>query len=270
MNSSKERPFPASRHWRNKMRTPYIAGNWKMNMTPSEGAKYAAELRKAVEDAKADVKVMVAPPFVTIPAVVEALKGSSIIVAAQNMANHTSGAYTGEVAPAMLKDLGVNTVILGHSERRSYYAESDEFINSKVLLAIQEGMDVVLCVGETLEEREAGKLEEVLSRQIKVGLKDVSADQMSHITIAYEPVWAIGTGKTATPEDADSAHAFIRDTVKDLYNNDIAENLIIQYGGSVKANNVKALMAKENIDGALVGGASLSVDLFLPIITFDK
>ena len=155
------------------MRKPYIAGNWKMNMTPSEGAKYAAELRKAVEDSKADVKVMVAPPFVTIPAVVEALKGSSIIVAAQNMANHTSGAYTGEVAPAMLKDLGVNTVILGHSERRSYYGESDEFINSKVLLALSEGMDVVLCVGETLEEREGGKLEEVLSRQVTVGLKGV-------------------------------------------------------------------------------------------------
>ena len=252
------------------MRKAYIAGNWKMNMTPSKGAAFACELAKAAKEAGADVKIMVAPPFVTIPAVVEALKGSDIIVAAQNMNDHKSGAYTGEVAPEMLKDLGVSTVILGHSERRSYYGESDEFINRKVLLAIEEGMDVVLCVGETLEEREAGKLEEVLSTQLSGDLKDVSAEAMSHITIAYEPVWAIGTGKTATPEDADSAHAFIRSFVAKLYSSDIAENLIIQYGGSVNASNVKALMAKENIDGALVGGASLSVEKFLPIITYNK
>jgi triosephosphate isomerase len=252
------------------MRKPYIAGNWKMNMTPSEGAKYAAALAAAVKEAGVDVKVMIAPPYVTIPAVLEAVKGSSIIVAAQNMNDHTSGAYTGEVSPAMLKDLGVNTVILGHSERRSYYGESDEFINAKVLLALKEGMDVDLCVGETLEEREGGKLEEVLSRQIKVGLKDVKPEEMKAITIAYEPVWAIGTGKTATPDDADAAHAFIRGEVEKLYGKDIAENLIIQYGGSVKADNVKALMAKKNIDGALVGGASLSVEKFLPIIAFEK
>ena len=252
------------------MRRPYIAGNWKMNMTPSAGAAFASDLRAAAEAAGADVKMMVAPPFVTIPAVVEAHKGSSIIVAAQNMADHTSGAYTGEVAPAMLKDLGVNTVILGHSERRSYYGETDAYINGKVRLAIAEGMDVVLCVGETLAEREGGKLEEVLSAQLSGGLKDVTAEEMSHITIAYEPVWAIGTGKTATPEDADSAHAFIREFVGKMYDSAIAENLIIQYGGSVNASNVKALMAKENIDGALVGGASLSVEKFLPIITFNK
>lgn len=200
----------------------------------------------------------------------EALKDSDIIVAAQNMNDHVSGAYTGEVSPEMLKDLGVNTVILGHSERRSYYKESDEFINRKVLLAIEQGMDVVLCVGETLEEREGGRLEEVLTTQLTGDLKDVKAEDMKHITIAYEPVWAIGTGKTATPEDADSAHAFIRGQVAKMYSSDIAENLIIQYGGSVNASNVKALMAKENIDGALVGGASLSVEKFLPIITYDK
>ena len=177
------------------MRKPYIAGNWKMNMTPSAGAAFAHDLAEAAKKAGADVKMMVAPPFVTIPAVVEALKGTGIIVAAQNMNDHKSGAYTGEVAPDMLKDLGVNTVILGHSERRSYYKESDEFINKKVLLAIEEGMDVVLCVGETLEERESGKLEEVLSTQLSGDLKDVKAEDMCHITIAYEPVWAIGTGK---------------------------------------------------------------------------
>lgn len=252
------------------MRKPYIAGNWKMNMTPSKGAEFAASLAKAVKEAGADVKIMIAPPFVTIPSVLEAVKGSDIIVAAQNMADHTSGAYTGEVAPDMLKDLGVNTVILGHSERRTYYGETDQIINGKVLLAIASEMDVVLCVGETLAEREGGKLEEVLSRQLKDGLKDVKPEEMARITIAYEPVWAIGTGKTATPEDADGAHAFIRNFIASLYDSAIAENLIIQYGGSVNASNVKALMAKENIDGALVGGASLSVEKFLPIVTFDK
>ena len=234
-----------------------------MNMTPSKGAQFAKDLAEAAAKAGADVKIMIAPPFVTIPAVAEAVKGTGIIVAAQNMNDHTSGAYTGEVAPDMLKDLGVNTVILGHRE-------SDEFINKKVLLAIQEGMDVVLCVGETLEEREAGKLEQVLSTQLEGDLKDVSAADMKHITVAYEPVGAIGTGKTATPEDADSAHAFIRGKIAEMYSSDIAENLIIQYGGSVNASNVKALMAKENIDGALVGGASLSVEKFLPILTFNK
>lgn len=239
-----------------------------MNMTPSEGAAFAKNLAKAVEGT--NTKVMVAPPFVTIPAVVEALKGSDIIVAAQNMSDNLKGAFTGEVSALMLKDLGVTNVILGHSERRALYGESDVFINRKVLLALSEGMDVDLCIGETLEEREAGKLEEVLSRQVSEGLKGVSAEQMQHITLAYEPVWAIGTGKTATPEDADAAHAFIRSLVEKLYNKGVAEELIIQYGGSVKASNVKALMSKEHIDGALVGGASLSVEQFLPIVNFDK
>jgi len=250
------------------MRKPYIAGNWKMNMTPSEGAAFAKELAKAVEGT--NTKVMVAPPYVTIPAVLEALKGSEIIVAAQNMSDNLKGAFTGEVSATMLKDLGVTNVILGHSERRALYGETDAFINRKVLLALAEGMEVDLCIGETLEEREAGKLEEVLSRQVEEGLKSVSAEQMQHITLAYEPVWAIGTGKTATPEDADAAHAYVRSLVEKLYNKGVAEELIIQYGGSVKASNVKALMSKEHIDGALVGGASLSVEQFLPIVNFDK
>lgn len=250
------------------MRKPYIAGNWKMNMTPSEGKAFAAELVKALEGSS--VKVMIAPPYVTIPAVLEAVKGSSVIVAAQNMSDNLSGAYTGEVSAKMLKDLGVTNVILGHSERRALYQENDQFINRKVLLALSEGMDVDLCIGETLEEREAGKLEEVLTRQVTEGLKGVSAEQMKHITLAYEPVWAIGTGKTATPEDADAAHAFVRSLVAKLYTKGVAEELIIQYGGSVKASNAKALMSKEHIDGALVGGASLSVEQFLPIVNFDK
>ena len=251
-------------------RRPYIAGNWKMNLVPSEAKKYAAELAAAYRESGADCKCMIACPFVDLPGVVEAVKGSDIIVAAENMADHKSGAYTGEVSPLMLQDLGVNTVILGHSERRQYYGETNEVVNGKVLLALECGMDVDLCVGETLEEREGGKLEEVLTAQLEVGLKGVKPEEMAKITIAYEPVWAIGTGKTATPEDADNAHAFIRETVARLYSKDIAEKLIIQYGGSVKAENVKALMAKENIDGALVGGASLSVDKFLPIIAFNK
>ena len=241
-----------------------------MNLTPSEGKAYAAALAEAVKKAGVDCRVMIAPSFVSLPGVVEAVKGSDITVAAQNMADHLSGAYTGEVSPEMLKDIGVNTVILGHSERRQYYGETDEIINGKVLLALSLKMEVVLCVGETLEEREGGKLEEVLERQLRVGLKDVLPSEMGAITIAYEPVWAIGTGKTATPEDADSAHCFIRKTVAALYSEDIANNLIIQYGGSVKPGNIRALMEKENIDGALVGGASLKLDDFLPIITFSK
>ena len=237
-----------------------------MNMTPSEGAAFALRLKDALKDSTA--KVMVAPPFVTIPAVVSVLKGSNIIVGAQNMSDQRSGAHTGEVSVLMLKDLGVTTVILGHSERRSLYGESDAFINRKVLLAVEEGMDVVLCIGETLAEREGGQLEEVLKRQVTEALKGVNAEQMQQITLAYEPVWAIGTGKTATGDDADSAHAFIRGLVAKLYSEGVAEELIIQYGGSVKADNAKALMSKEHIDGALVGGASLSVEQFLPIVNF--
>ena len=252
------------------MRKAYIAGNWKMNMCPSEAKAYAQDLLKAVKESGADVKMMVAPPFVSIPAVLDVLKDSPIIVAAQNMADHDSGAYTGEVSPLFLLDLGVKTVILGHSERRQYYGETSASINKKILLALSHGMEVIYCVGETLEQRESGKLEEVLTEQLQNGLKDVKAEDMDKIVIAYEPVWAIGTGKTATPEDADDAHLFIRKTIESLYSKDIAEKLIIQYGGSVKANNVKALMAKENIDGALVGGASLKVNDFLPILTYNK
>ena len=246
------------------MRKLYIAGNWKMNLVPSEAAKYAAELAKAAKDAK--VKVMIAPTYVCLPAVVEAVKGSNVIVAAQNVNDHEKGAYTGEISCAMLKDIGVNTVILGHSERRQYYGETNEFINKKVLFALQSGMDIDLCVGETLDEREGGRLEQVLADQINIGLDGVTPEQMAHVTIAYEPVWAIGTGKTATPEDANSAHAYIRALIEKKFGKAVAENQIIQYGGSVKPSNVKELMACEHIDGALVGGASLTLEQFLPII----
>ena len=246
------------------MRKLYIAGNWKMNMVPSQAVEFAKNLKEQVKDAK--VRVMVAPTFVCLPDVARVLKGSNVTVAAQNMNDHESGAYTGEIAPDMLKDIGVYTVILGHSERRLYYGETNSFINKKVLLALKSGMEVVLCVGETLEEREGGKLEAVLKEQINVGLEGVDASQMDKITIAYEPVWAIGTGRTASPDDADSAHAYIRSLLAKKYSADVAEKTIIQYGGSVKPDNVKELMAKENIDGALVGGASLTLDKFLPIV----
>ena len=221
------------------MRKLYIAGNWKMNLVPSEAAKYAAELAKAAKDAK--VKVMIAPTYVCLPAVVEAVKGSNVIVAAQNVNDHEKGAYTGEISCAMLKDIGVNTVILGHSERRQYYGETNEFINKKVLFALQSGMDIDLCVGETLEEREGGRLEQVLADQINIGLDGVTEEQMAHVTIAYEPVWAIGTGKTATPADANSAHEYIRGLIAKKFGKDVAENQIIQYGGSVKPSNVRSL-----------------------------
>lgn len=246
------------------MRKLYIAGNWKMNMVPSKAVEFVKALREEAKDAK--VRVMVAPSFVCLPAVAQALKGSNITVAAQNLNDHESGAFTGEVSCEMLQDIGVNAVILGHSERRAYYGESSAFINKKVLLALEHGMEVVLCVGETLEEREGGKLESVLTEQVLVGLEGVPAEKMKDITIAYEPVWAIGTGRTASPEDADAAHAFIRGLLAKKYGKDVAEKSIIQYGGSVKPDNVRELMAKENIDGALVGGASLVLDKFLPIV----
>ncbi|MBR6085038.1 MAG: triose-phosphate isomerase [Spirochaetales bacterium] len=246
------------------MRQLYIAGNWKMNLVPSQAAKYASELAAATKDAK--VKVMIAPTYVCLPAVVEAVKGSKVIVAAQNVNDHEKGAYTGEISCAMLKDIGVNTVILGHSERRQYYGETNEFINKKVLFALESGMDIDLCVGETLEEREGGRLEKVLADQINIGLEGVTEEQMAHVTIAYEPVWAIGTGKTATPEDANAAHAYIRSLIEKKFSKSVAEKQIIQYGGSVKPSNVKELMACEHIDGALVGGASLTLEQFLPII----
>ena len=248
------------------MRQLYIAGNWKMNLVPSQAAKYASELAAAAKDAK--VKVMIAPTYVCLPAVVEAVKGSNIIVAAQNVNDHEKGAYTGEISCDMLKDIGVKTVILGHSERRQYYGETNEFINKKVLFALQNGIDIDLCVGETLEEREGGRLEQVLADQINIGLDGVTEEQMAHVTIAYEPVWAIGTGKTATPADANSAHEYIRGLIAKKFGKAVAEKQIIQYGGSVKPSNVKELMACEHIDGALVGGASLTLEQFLPIINY--
>jgi triosephosphate isomerase len=245
----------------------YIAGNWKMHKTRSEAAELAKALVAQLKDGKH--KYLVAPTFTSLETVGPIVKGSNIRLGAQNMAAEEQGAHTGEVSVLQLKDLGVQTVILGHSERRHVYKEDDALINKKVKLALKHGLEVILCVGELLEEREAGKAEAVCETQTIKGLEGVSEAELANIVIAYEPVWAIGTGKTATPEDADAIHAYIRKVIGKVYGAGAAEKIIIQYGGSVKAENAAQLMAKENIDGALVGGAALKADSFVPIAKFS-
>jgi triosephosphate isomerase len=249
-----------------RVRDHYIAGNWKMHMTRGEGAALAKALVKSLKGGKH--KYMVAPSFTALDVVGEAIAGSNILLGAQNCAVEEEGAHTGEVSVLQLKDLGVKAIILGHSERRHTYKEDDELINKKVKLALQHGFEVILCVGETLEEREKGKLIAVIKRQTEKGLVDVSAADISRVSIAYEPVWAIGTGKTATPENAQAAHKFIRGVIAKLYGELAAKQIVIQYGGSVKPENAAQLMAMEDIDGALVGGASLKAETFTPIAKF--
>ncbi|MDP3176523.1 MAG: triose-phosphate isomerase [Spirochaetaceae bacterium] len=248
------------------MRNYFIAGNWKMHKTVAESVALAKELKDKL--ALCGEKVLVAPAFTALAAVAEVLKGTKVMLGAQNMGPEEQGAHTGEISVLMLKDLGVQAVILGHSERRHSYLEDDVLVNKKVLLALKHGIEPILCVGETLEEREAGRLEAVVGTQVREGLKGVDAASLKSVTIAYEPVWAIGTGKTATPEDADAVHAFIRKVLSGLYGQAAAKETCIQYGGSVKPDNVAQLMAKPNIDGALVGGASLKADSFVPIVRF--
>jgi triosephosphate isomerase len=248
------------------MRNYYIAGNWKMHMTRVEAAALATALVTRLKDGKH--RYLVAPSFTLIETVAPIVKGTNIRLGAQNVAAEEQGAHTGEVSVLQLKDLGVQTVILGHSERRHVYKEDDALINRKVQLALKHGFEVILCVGELLEEREAGKAEAVCERQTVKGLEGVAAADLDRVVIAYEPVWAIGTGKTATPEDADAIHGVIRGVIAKLYGPAAAEKMIIQYGGSVKAENAAQLMAREHIDGALVGGASLKAETFAPIAQF--
>ncbi len=250
------------------MRKPYIAGNWKMNLTPSEGVALAKQLVNDLKDTNSDV--MIAPSFVCIPAVAEVVKGTNIKLGCQNCASVEAGAHTGETSVLMLKELGVDTIILGHSERRHIYGESNELINEKVKLALSHGFEVDLCIGEKLEEREAGKAQAVCDEQLEKGLAGVSADDMKNVVIAYEPVWAIGTGKTATPEDAQEIHVGCRAKLAQMFGQEVADKVIIQYGGSVKPNNAAELMAMADIDGGLIGGASLKAELFEPIVNFDK
>lgn len=245
------------------MRTHYIAGNWKMNTSKADAVKLAGDLVKELKGK--NNKYMIAPPFVYLDAVAQVVKGSNVILGAQDVAANDNGAHTGEVSADMLKDIGVQTVIIGHSERRHEIGESDMLINAKVLKCLAKGLDVVLCIGELLAEREEGKAEQVCAFQLDAGLSCVTAEQMSHITIAYEPVWAIGTGKTATPADAEAIHAFIRKHIEKLYDKNVAENTIIQYGGSMKAANAQELLAQKDIDGGLIGGAALKAETFVPI-----
>jgi len=250
------------------MRQPFLAGNWKMHKTVAEAVELSREL--VTQLSNSSNKLMIAPPFTALSAVGAAIQGSNLLLGAQNMGPELEGAHTGEVSVVMLRDLGVHVVILGHSERRHSYGEDDALINRKVTLALEEGLEVILCVGETIDERKANRVEAVVETQLFGGLAGVSEENLTRVTIAYEPVWAIGTGLTATPEDADAVHRFIRSWCGTAYSSQAAESLVIQYGGSVKPGNVADLMAMDNIDGALVGGASLKAETFVPIAAFNR
>ena len=249
-------------------RTKFIAGNWKLWGTLSQAKELVKALAPAL--AKAPYRYLVAPPYTALAAVKEALQGTKVLVGAQDCSALESGARTGEVSVLMLKELGVDVIILGHSERRQFHGETDQLVNEKIKLALKHGFEVIYCNGETLAEREAGQAASVVVRQTKEALKDISEAELAKVTIAYEPVWAIGTGKTATPKDANEIHAVIRKTISDIYSKQAADAMIIQYGGSVKPDNVRELMAMPDIDGALVGGASLKSETFLPICLFDQ
>ena len=246
------------------MRKPVIVGNWKMNMTVSEAKNLLTELKE--KDLDAEVEAGVCTPAIDLTVASNLLEGTDIGFGGQNMYFEESGAFTGEISPTMLKDIGAKYVILGHSERRDIFGEDDELINKKVLSALDHDLVPILCCGESLEEREANKQEEKVKSQLEADLKDVSEDDIKKVIIAYEPIWAIGTGKTASADDAESMGAFIRNLVAELYSKETADAVRIQYGGSVKPANVKELMAKENIDGALVGGASLKADDFEALV----
>lgn len=251
------------------MRNPLIAGNWKLHKTLTEAVELANALACDLQDIDG-VDVVVAPVFTALTTVAEALKGSPVKLAAQNCYPEETGAFTGEVSPFLLKDAGCDYVIVGHSERRQLLEESDHFINQKLIKALEAGLKPILCIGETLQERESDQVLEVLTTQLKGGLASLSAPHMTDVIIAYEPVWAIGTGKTASDEQAQEAHSFIRGLLQGLFTPEVAAAARILYGGSVKPNNIDGLMAMDDIDGALVGGASLKAEDFLRIVKFRK
>ena len=248
------------------MRKPIIAGNWKMNNTPSYTKVFLNSLKQ--KKLSEDVEKIIATPFTSLYLANELLNDTDIKIGAQNMYFEDRGAFTGEVSGQMLKDLNVSYVIIGHSERREIFNESDELLNKKVKAAISKELSPILCCGETIEEREAQKHQEKIKNQITKDLEGISEKDLDKLVIAYEPIWAIGTGKTASPEDAEEMSKYIREILEELYSKDLADNIRILYGGSVKPENVKEIMAKENIDGALVGGASLKVDSFTSLINY--
>lgn len=250
------------------MRKKVIAGNWKMNMLPNEAISFITELSKKVE--KTQNEVILCVPYTDLFYSLLTAQGTNIKIGAQNMHWEEKGAYTGEVSGEMLKCINVEYVIIGHSERRQYFAETDETVNKKVKSAFANGLKPIVCVGETLEERESGKAKEIITKQTQLALEGLEKEQIKNTIIAYEPIWAIGTGKTATATDANESIKQIREKIKEIYGEEVAENVIIQYGGSVKPSNAKELFETSDIDGALVGGASLKVEDFEKIVNYDQ
>ena len=249
------------------MRKKVIAGNWKMNMLPNEAIEFINEFAPLVKDTENDVILCV--PYTDLFYVLLNTQGTNIKVGAQNMHFEENGAYTGEVSAKMLKSIGVKYVIIGHSERRAYFAETDETVNKKVKTALKNELNPIVCVGETLEQREEGKTEEIITNQTKFALEGLSSEEVEKVIIAYEPIWAIGTGKTATSEDANESVKSIRKEISKIYGQNTAERVIIQYGGSVKSSNAKELFSTSDIDGGLVGGASLKAEEFAKIVNYD-
>jgi triosephosphate isomerase (TIM) len=246
------------------MRKKIVAGNWKMNTLLKDGMELAKSVEKLEKEKKSDAMVIIAPPYTHLSKIRELL--GSVRLAAQNCAPENSGAYTGEVSPSMLVSCGAEYVIIGHSERRTLFAEDNELLNKKVKLALSRGLKPIYCCGEVLEERESGRLFDVIREQIRKGLEGVSNGDMEKVVIAYEPVWAIGTGKVATPEQAQEMHRYIRDLVSEAYGKEVAEEITILYGGSCKPSNAAEIFAKPDVDGGLIGGASLDADDFISII----
>ena len=247
------------------MRRPVIAGNWKMNMTPAQTKAFIEELAPMVKGMdKCDVVLCV--PAIDIPAAVEAAKGTNINIGAENVHFKASGAYTGEISAEMLVEAGVKYVVIGHSERRQYFGETDQTVNLRTLAAVNAGLTAIVCVGETLEQRELGYTETLLKFQTKMALTGISKEQLKNIVVAYEPVWAIGTGVTATADQADEGNGFVREAIAEVYGKDVAETVTVQYGGSMNDANAAELLSKVNVDGGLIGGASLKTDKFTAIV----
>ncbi|MFR8104742.1 MAG: triose-phosphate isomerase [Clostridia bacterium] len=248
------------------MRKKVIAGNWKMNKTPQEAIQMVKELIPLVTDSKNEV--IICAPYIDLIPLVELTKGTNVKIGAENMHFAKSGAYTGEISGPMLKAIGVEYVILGHSERRQYFAETDDTVNKKLKAAFEYDLKPIVCVGETLEEREAGKTEDIITSQTRLALDGITKEQVKQTIIAYEPIWAIGTGKTATSDDANNSIKSIREEIAKEYGGDIAQEVIIQYGGSVKSSNARELFTTSDIDGGLVGGASLKAEEFSKIVNY--
>ncbi|MBR1631430.1 MAG: triose-phosphate isomerase [Paludibacteraceae bacterium] len=248
------------------MRTKMVAGNWKMNTTLQEGIQLGTQIKNALQDKQPACEVVIATPFIHLSKMAELMQDSIVKISAENCADKTSGAYTGEVSAAMVRSTGAQYTILGHSERRAYYHEDYDILRQKVLLALENGLKVIFCIGEVKEEREAGRQNEVVKAQLEGSVFNLTAEQFANITLAYEPVWAIGTGLTATPAQAQEMHAYLRSLVAEQYGQNMAEDTTILYGGSCNAKNAAELFANPDVDGGLIGGASLKADDFMTII----